>query len=57
MIDCDPNDHLELRCMKNVVLTPHVASSTKEAREAMAKVAAETILAFVQGKKPPHQVS
>lgn len=57
MIDCDPRDHLELRKMKNVVLTPHTASSTIEAREAMAKVAAENILLFLKGKRPPCQVN
>ncbi|HBK33456.1 TPA: D-glycerate dehydrogenase [Candidatus Uhrbacteria bacterium] len=57
MIDCDPHDHLELRKMKNVVLTPHIASSTIEAREAMAKVVAENILLFLKGKRLPCQVN
>jgi len=57
MIDCDPTDHLELRKMKNVVLTPHTASATIEAREAMAKVAVENLLAYIKGKRPPNQVN
>lgn len=55
-IDCDLTDTLELRKMPNVVLTPHTASATIEARQAMSRVAAENILAFLDGKVPPHAV-
>lgn len=54
MIDCDPRDNLELRKMENVVLTPHTASATIEARQAMSRVAAENIIAFIRGKTPPN---
>ncbi|MFH1089164.1 MAG: D-glycerate dehydrogenase [Candidatus Uhrbacteria bacterium] len=54
MIDCDPRDNLELRKMENVVLTPHTASATIEARQAMSRVAAENITAFIKGKTPPN---
>lgn len=54
MIDCDPYDNLELRKMENVVLTPHTASATIEARQAMSRVAAENIIAFIRGKTPPN---
>lgn len=54
MIDCDPRDNLELRKMENVVLTPHTASATIEARQAMSRVAAENIIAFIKGKTPPN---
>ncbi len=57
MIDCDPNDNLELRTMENVVLTPHTASATLETRQSMSRVAAANILAFVKGKTPPNVVS
>ena len=56
MIDCDPRDNLELRRMRNVVLTPHTASATIEARQAMSRVAAQNILAFIAGHKPPNQI-
>lgn len=56
MIDCDPKDNLELRKMDNVVLTPHTASATVETRQAMSRIAAKNILAFIKGKTPPNQV-
>src|SRR3990167_6849915 len=56
LVDCDPNDTLDLRKLKNVVLTPHTASATIEARQAMSRTAAENILAFLSGKTPPHAV-
>lgn len=56
LIDCDPHDKYELRKLKNVVLTPHTASATLETRQAMSRVAAENILAFVKGKRPPNLV-
>ena len=54
MIDCDPEDNLELRKMWNTVLTPHTASATLETRNAMANVAADNILAFLDKKTPPN---
>jgi len=38
--------------LPNVVLTPHIASATVEARAEMSLAAAENILAVLQGKKP-----
>ncbi len=38
--------------LSNVVLTPHIASATIEARSEMSLDAAENILAVLQGKKP-----
>ena len=52
LIDCDPKDSLELRKMKNVILTPHTASATIEAREDMSFIAAKNIVAVLSGKKP-----
>lgn len=57
LIDCDPTDNLELRKLKNVVLTPHTASATEETRQAMSRVAAQNILAFVKGTTPPNQIT
>lgn len=56
LIDCDPTDTLELRAFPNVVLTPHTASATEGTRQAMSKVAAQNIIAFVSGEKPPNQL-
>jgi glyoxylate reductase len=42
--------------LDNVVLTPHIASATVEAREAMSTIAAQNIIAALQGKEPPNLV-
>ena len=51
-IDCDLTDNLELRSFPNVILTPHIASATIEAREAMSMGAANNIIAVLSGKPP-----
>jgi len=51
-IDCDMTDNMELKSFPNVILTPHIASATIEAREAMSMVAADNILAVLSGKPP-----
>ncbi|KKW12451.1 MAG: D-isomer specific 2-hydroxyacid dehydrogenase, NAD-binding protein [Parcubacteria group bacterium GW2011_GWA2_49_9] len=43
--------------LQNVVMTPHTASATKSARDGMAKLAAENLIAFFEGKVPPNKVS
>jgi len=48
-IDCDLTDNLELRSFPNVILTPHIASATIEARQAMSLVAAQNIIAVLSG--------
>ena len=42
-----------LRDCKNVVVTPHIGSATVAAREGMARLAAENLLAMLAGGKPP----
>ncbi|MDP2632646.1 MAG: D-glycerate dehydrogenase [Candidatus Curtissbacteria bacterium] len=49
----EPNIPHELTTMGNVILTPHIASATLETREAMAKLAAENIIAVFEGRNPP----
>ncbi|MCX6715077.1 MAG: D-glycerate dehydrogenase [Candidatus Uhrbacteria bacterium] len=56
LIAMNPKDIKELRQMKNVVLTPHTASATIEARQAMSETAAKNILTFIRGKAPPNAV-
>ncbi len=51
-IDCDLTDKLELKQFPNVVLTPHTASATIEARQAMSRGAAENLIAVLSGKTP-----
>ena len=43
--------------LPNVVITPHTASATKAARDGMAKLAAENLIAFFEGKTPPNAVN
>jgi len=51
-IDCDIRDDLELKKFENVILTPHTASATIEARQAMSLLAAKNIIAVLSGKRP-----
>jgi len=55
-IDCDLTDNLELRAMDNVILTPHTASATIEARGAMGVVAAKNIIAVLEGGEAPNAI-
>ncbi len=55
-IVCRPDDHLRLKALPNVILTPHIASATHEARQAMSRLAAENILAVLDGREPPNIV-
>lgn len=40
--------------LDNVVLTPHIGSSTRATRLAMAMLAAENLIAALQGRRPPN---
>lgn len=55
-IDCDLTDHLELKNFDNVILTPHIASATVEARQAMSRTAATNIIAALSGQVPPNLI-
>lgn len=46
-----------LLTMPNVAVTPHIGSATVETRNAMAAIAAENIIAGLQGKKIPFPVN
>ena len=50
--DIDPR----LLELDNVVLLPHIASSTVATRTTMCRIAAENVLAFAQGREPPNTV-
>ncbi len=53
---CVPDEVKRLSELTNVVLTPHTASATLEARRGMAREAVSNIVAFLEGKEPPHLV-
>lgn len=42
--------------LENVVLTPHIASATKETRDKMSEMAANNIIAALEGQTPPNLV-
>jgi lactate dehydrogenase-like 2-hydroxyacid dehydrogenase len=50
--DCDLRDNMELKSYDNVILTPHIASATEEARRDMSEIAAKNIISVLKGKKP-----
>lgn len=53
-IDCDPTDRYELKKLDNVIITPHAASATIEARDDMAEIAAKNIIGVLKkNKKAP----
>jgi glyoxylate reductase len=46
----------ELLAMENVIIAPHMASATWETRRKMAERCAESIKAYLEGKRPPFTV-
>lgn len=53
----EPDINPELIGMENVVLTPHIASGTYEARNKMGQQAVAAILDFTQGKMPENIIN
>ncbi len=43
--------------LQNVVITPHIASATEGTRGAMSNIAAQNMIAFLEGGTPPNVVS
>lgn len=43
--------------LQNVILTPHIASASVDARNQMAEIAAQNIIDFFDGKTPAHAVT
>lgn len=52
VFDNEPNINPELVNMPNVILTPHIASATHEAREKMGIMAVDAIINTLSGEKP-----
>lgn len=42
--------------LENIIITPHTASATEEARQRMGEVAAENIIAVLEGREPPNRI-
>lgn len=52
VFEFEPKVTPELKKLDNVIMTPHTASATHEARDAMAVLAAKNIIAVLEGKPP-----
>ncbi len=50
----EPSIPAELRDLQNVVLSPHIGSATTQARNAMARMVADNILAIERREQPPN---
>lgn len=57
VFDNEPNINPELISMEQVILTPHIASATVEARDKMGAMAVATILDTFSDKKPDNLVN
>jgi glyoxylate reductase len=53
----EPNVSSILLGLDNVVLAPHIASSSKDTREKMTEVAVENVIRVLEGEKPLHSVN
>lgn len=53
---CEKNDRSWYRSSDRVICTPHIASATVAARQAMARIAAQNIVDVFNGKQPEHKV-
>jgi glyoxylate reductase len=52
----EPGLPRELIELENVVLAPHIGSATRSARDGMARLVAENVIAVLEGRKPPTPV-
>lgn len=43
--------------MENVVITPHIGSSTNETRKVMAEITVQNLILSLSGKKPIYVVN
>ncbi len=50
----EPNLHPGFLSLKNVVLAPHIASSSERTRRRMAMMAAQNLVAALEGRTPPN---
>jgi len=53
----EPDVHPGLLQCPNAVLAPHTGSATTETRTKMATMAAENLIAMLEGRTPPNLVS
>ncbi len=56
-IGCSAHNHQQFKTMKNLILTPHTASATRETRTAMAICAAQNIINILSHQPPQNPVT
>jgi lactate dehydrogenase-like 2-hydroxyacid dehydrogenase len=52
--ESEPDIPASLLASPRCVLLPHIGSATRKARDAMARLVAENVIAVLQGKSPPN---
>jgi glyoxylate reductase len=57
VFESEPEVPAELLDAPRAVLTPHIGSATKVARDAMARTVAENVIAALEGREPPNRVA
>lgn len=57
VFDNEPNVNPELINMENVILTPHIASATKESRAKMGELAVQAVLKTLNNEQPPNLIN
>ena len=57
VFEFEPKISRGLRKLPNVVLTPHIASASREAREEMSEIAANNVIDFLEGRIPRNIVN
>jgi glyoxylate reductase len=53
----EPKVHPALLTRKDVILTPHIASASVDTRTKMAVMAANNVVAFFEGRRPPNAIN
>jgi glyoxylate reductase len=53
----EPKVHPALVARKDVILSPHIASASVDTRTKMAVMAAENVVAFFEGRRPPNAIN
>ncbi|HEX9664908.1 MAG TPA: D-glycerate dehydrogenase [Patescibacteria group bacterium] len=56
VFEFEPRPVAGLKKLDNIIMTPHIASATIEARQEMSRVAAKNIIFALSGGKPPNLV-
>ncbi|MEK7559999.1 MAG: D-glycerate dehydrogenase [Patescibacteria group bacterium] len=56
VFEFEPEITKDLKKLDNIILTPHIASATRETRDKMAILAAQNIIEALEGRTPPNLV-